>query len=149
MDYREEKQAKRAAYMRQYRIQNKGVMKRVSFSLPADEFAELETLAAKHGLSPAQYVRDVFRAYHNEERILPKDIWESYKELVAQVRGAARNINQLAHHANIQAKNRSKWFGQQGEVFSLEEARLAVLALQEPILQWLKKAGSKNGKRKS
>jgi hypothetical protein len=86
--------------MRQYRSAYKSRVRRVALTLTREEHARAERLAGKEGLSTSAYLKRAAFAHADGERPVPKEMLERLDGLVAQVRGIANNVNQMARHSN-------------------------------------------------
>jgi hypothetical protein len=123
-------------YMRAYRKKNKS--QRVSLSFTPEEFTYLKARADSQHLRPSRYLREVYRAFHADERLLPPQVQDDFLCMMVQLRGAANNLNQIARHLNIEARGHS-WFGTGSSSMDPEYARQAILDLEKPVAEFLKR----------
>lgn len=92
--------AKRSAYMRAYRSAYGKRVRRVALTLTHDEFSRAEREASREGVAVSAFVkRCAFERIEGRVPV-PKELSDRLDELVAQVRGIATNVNQMARHSN-------------------------------------------------
>jgi Bacterial mobilisation protein (MobC) len=91
----------RAAYMAAFRArQRKEGVHRVSVILDAREYARLSASAKAAGDKLSPHLKTLALAYSHKQYLVPPDLDETLKSLLAVVRGIGTNINQMARHSN-------------------------------------------------
>ncbi|MFB0965588.1 MAG: plasmid mobilization relaxosome protein MobC [Patescibacteria group bacterium] len=90
----------RKAYMREYRRSYGTRVRRVALTLTRDEHSRAECLAEREGMPVAAFLKQAAFAHADGSRPVPKELSDRLDELVAQVRGIANNVNQMARHSN-------------------------------------------------
>ncbi len=131
----------RREYMRSYikKYRQKRTAKRVSISFTPSEFTLLKSRADAQGMRPSRYLREIYFAFHEDERILSPEIQNAVLDMMVQLRGAANNINQIAKHLNTEAKSRPFWFGGKNSAsLDPKQIKQSILDLEKPVVDFLR-----------
>jgi len=124
------------SYMKKYRQNHKA--KRVLLLFTPTEFTLLKSRADAQSVSVSRHLREVYVAFHGDERLLPPEVQKAVLDMMVQLRGAANNINQIAKHLNTEAKSRPFWFGKSSASLDPKQIRQVVLDLEKPVVDFLR-----------
>lgn len=92
------KSQNRKGYFAKYNEENKQV--RITFS--NSDFAVINSIAEKQGLTAASFIRYATMAQAKNLYLFPKELEDQIKLAVRNMRGIGNNINQIAKYANEQ-----------------------------------------------
>ena len=76
--------------------------KRVRLTFPNSDYAIIEEIATKQGLSVASFIRLATISQAKNLYLFPKELEDKMKETVFNIRKIGNNINQIAKYSNEQ-----------------------------------------------
>lgn len=115
----------RSKYFEEYRKKTK----RVNVTFTAREYEQLKKRAEKLNLTPTEYIKKSYLAYHKNTYLLPQNLEELFNNFLRQVRGIANNVNQIAYNYNAS----------KGRIFQKKDLNFNLLNLKELVEDLLKK----------
>jgi hypothetical protein len=125
-------------YIRKWRQQNP--RKRATLYFSPQEYARIQKQAMVHKMKPAQYIKVVYHAYHDEKLILPPDVKDGFLEMLYLLRNATNNLNQQTRYLHQQNLNRGSFFGRgSSQILDPKDIQKQVMDLEKPIANFLKK----------
>ena len=118
-------QKEREKYFEEYRKKTK----RVNITFTNKEYEQLKKRAEKFNLTPTEYIKKSYLAYHKNIYLVPQNLENLLNDLLIQIRGIANNINQVAY-----AFNSSK-----GIIFQRKKLEFNLVDLKNKIDDFIKK----------
>ena len=90
------------SYMKEYRMQYKQRVKRLTVTLSQEEFFQLEQSAREHGKGEklSAFLKEAGFAYLKQEYLVPKYLEDKLQELVLILRNMGNNFNQITRYTH-------------------------------------------------